>query len=530
LCVFGTRAVVTFFYALVVTQVERVNVIGHYLPDATELALQLRSGAISATEAVGAAVDRIERLNLMVNAVVTTAFDEARAAAERADRLASRNEWLGPLHGVPILIKDLFDFRAGMRNTFGCRATAAFVPDRTMAHIARLEEAGAIILGKTNTPEFGHKGTTDNRLFGPTRCPFDLARNAGGSSGGSAAAVATGMVPLAQGSDAGGSIRIPAAWCGIVGFKPSYGRIPNTGAPNAFCSQTPFVHSGPLTRTVRDAALMAHVMSGPHADDPFSLPDDGMNLLAALERDAKRLRLAYSRDLGVFAVEPAVARVVDECVAELRRSGLIIEEVEVRLPLEQDEIATLWLRQVGVLYLEMFDVMAAGGLDLLGDFPEDIPDPIHEMVETARQASALNVRRDEMLRTRIWRAAQDIFSRFDGLLTPTVGALPVLNAENGTTLGPTTVNGRSVEPCIGWCLTHPFNFTGHPAASVPAGLASGGLPVGLQVVGRRLMDENVISVLRHVEEVRPWLDDLNEAAARIEDAKLAEVGASQKGL
>jgi amidase/aspartyl-tRNA(Asn)/glutamyl-tRNA(Gln) amidotransferase subunit A len=511
--------------------VERVSVIDHhYLPDATALALQLRSRAVSAVDAVAAAIDRIERLNPAVNAVVTKTFDEALETAERADRLASRNEWLGPLHGVPILIKDLFDFRAGMRNTFGCRATSDFVPDRTMVHIGRIEAAGAIILGKTNTPEFGHKGTTDNRLFGPTRCPFDLARNAGGSSGGSAAAVATGMVPLAQGSDAGGSVRIPAAWCGIVGFKPTYGRIPNTGAPNAFFSHTPFVHAGPLARTVRDAALMTQVMSGPHDDDPFSLPDDAMNLISALKLDPQRLRLGYSRDLGVFAVDPSVAHVVDECIAELRRSGLRIEDVEARLPLDQDELAGLWLRQVGVMYLEMFDAMADGGLDLLRDFPEDLPQPIHAMVDAARRASSLDVRRDEVLRSTVWRSVQEIFSRFDGLLTPTVGALPVPNSADGSTIGPNSISGRAVEPCIGWCLTHPFNFTGHPAASVPAGLASNGLPVGLQVVGRRLMDENVIEISRHVEEVCPWLADLHEAAERIKDAKIAKDGASQQGL
>jgi amidase/aspartyl-tRNA(Asn)/glutamyl-tRNA(Gln) amidotransferase subunit A len=506
-----------------------VNVIGHDLPDATEISLQLRSGAISAAEVTRAAINRIERINPPVNAVVTTAFEEALSAAARADRLASRNQWLGPLHGVPVLIKDLFDFRAGMRNTFGCRATANFVPDQTMAHIARIEAAGAVVLGKTNTPEFGHKGTTDNRLFGPTRCPFDLSRNAGGSSGGSAAAVATGMVPLAQGSDAGGSIRIPAAWCGIVGFKPSFGRIPNTGAPNAFCSHTPFVHAGPLARTVRDAALMAQVMSGPHDDDPFSLPDDGMDLLSALEHDARKLRLAYSRDLGVFAVEPAVAHVVDECITDLRLSGLKIDEIDARLPLDQDELAALWLREVGVLYLEMFDNMATGGLELLTDCSEDIPQPIHTMVESARRASALDVRRDELLRTRVWRSIQEIFSRYDGLLTPTVGALPVPNANNGGTTGPKSINGQPVEPCIGWCLTHPFNFTGHPAASVPAGLSANQLPVGLQVVGRRCMDENVISIVRHVEQVRPWLADLNGAASRIEDTEHAEVGAWQQG-
>jgi amidase/aspartyl-tRNA(Asn)/glutamyl-tRNA(Gln) amidotransferase subunit A len=472
----------------------------------------LRERRISAVEAVRAAIQRIERLNPAVNAVVTQTFDLALDAAKDADQRAATGDWLGPLHGVPILIKDLFDFRAGIRNTFGCRAMADFIPENTVAYIARLEEAGAIILGKTNTPEFGHKGTTDNQLFGPTQCPFDLERNAGGSSGGSAAAVAVGMVPLAQGSDAGGSIRIPAAWCGVVGFKPSYGRVPNTGAPNAFFSHTPFVHAGPLTRTVRDAALMAQVMSGPHADDPFSLPDDGMNLISALEADAGELRLAYSRDLGVFAVEPAVARVVDECVAALRGSGLRIDEINVSLPLDQEELAALWCRQVGVMYLELFDSMAQGGLDLLVKFADAIPQPIHAMVDEARRATALDMHHDDQLRSRVWRAVQSIFAKYDGLLTPTLGALPVPNAADGTTLGPESVNGRPVERCIGWCLTHPFNFTGHPAASVPAGQTAEGLPVGLQVVGGRFRDDHVISICRRVEEVRPWMMALERAA------------------
>ena len=223
--------------------------------DATELASIIRQQEITSYEAVTAAIDRIERLNPSVNAVVTPLFDVAIQLAQQADRLLREGGPVGPLHGVPILIKDLFDFKAGVRNTFGCRATAEFVPNESMVHIERLEDAGAIVLGKTNTPEFGHKGITDNGLFGPTCNPFDLARNAGGSSGGSAAAVATGMVPVAQGSDAGGSVRIPAAWCGVVGFKPTYGRIPITGGANAFGSTAPFVHVGPLTRTVRDAAL-----------------------------------------------------------------------------------------------------------------------------------------------------------------------------------------------------------------------------------------------------------------------------------
>jgi amidase/aspartyl-tRNA(Asn)/glutamyl-tRNA(Gln) amidotransferase subunit A len=186
------------------------------------------------------------------------------------------------------------------------------------------------------------------------------------------------------------------------------------------------------------------------------------------------------------------------------------------MPLDQDELAALWLRQVGVLYLEMFDAMARNGLDLLRDFSDDIPAPIHAMVAAARAMSALDVRRDEVRRTAVWQALQHVFAEVDVLLTPTVGAVPVANAENGATQGPLVVNGRAVEPSIGWCLTHPFNFTGHPAASVPAGLAAGGLPVGIQVVGRRWMDEDVITVARRIEEVRPWTTALAAAVARIE--------------
>jgi amidase/aspartyl-tRNA(Asn)/glutamyl-tRNA(Gln) amidotransferase subunit A len=496
--------------------------------DATELALAVRKRQLTAGEAVRAAIDRIERLNPLVNAVVTTIFDQALAAAAEADRRAAAGDWIGPLHGVPILIKDLFDFKAGVRNTFGCPAMRDFVPDFTMAHVARLEAAGAIVLGKTNTPEFGHKGVTDNKLFGPTRCPFDLERNAGGSSGGSAAAVAVGMAPLAQGSDAGGSIRIPAAWCGVVGFKPTFGRVPNTGAANAFGLTTPFVHAGPLARTVRDAALMAQVMSGPHADDPFSLPCDGMDLATAVgqasspaeswQRQARAPapRIAYSRNLGVFAVEPAVATVVDDCVAAMRDSGLAIEEIEVRLPLDQEELAQLWLRQVGVIYLELFDAMAKNGPDLLADFADDVPADVHAMVDMARRASAFDLRRDDALRSQVWRTIQGVFAEYHGLLTPTVGGLPVLNAADGTTHGPAVVDGRPVEPCIGWCLTHPFNFTGHPAASMPAGQTANGLPVGVQVVGRRFEDELVIRVCRRIEIVRPGSAALAAANARLE--------------
>jgi amidase len=262
-------------------------------------------------------------------------------------------------------------------------------------------------------------------------------------------------------------------------------------------------------------------MSGADPDDPFCLPDDGMDLIAAVETDPGRMRLAYSRNLGVFAVEPAVARVVDDCTVALRDAGLVVEEVELKLPLDQEELAQLWLREVGVLYLDMFDSMASAGTDLLRTCPDDVPEPIHRMVDQARSSTVLDLRHDDARRTSIWRTIQSVFNEYDGLLTPTVGALPVPNAGDGRTLGPATVQGRPVERCIGWCLTHPFNFTGHPAASVPAGQSSEGLPVGLQIVGRRFADGPVISLCRRIEQVRPWIAALDAAVARLEGTRPA---------
>lgn len=481
--------------------------------DATALADLLRRREASSQEVTEAAISRIEHFNPRLNAVVTSLFDQARRAAQRCDALTSHGSSLPPLHGVPVLVKDLFDFQAGVRNTFGSKAFEEFVPAETCAHIARLEAAGAVILGKTNTPEFGHKGVTDNELFGPTCNPFDLRRNAGGSSGGSAAAVAAGMVPLAQGSDAGGSVRIPAAWCGVVGFKPSYGRIPLTGGPNAFCSHTPFVHVGPLARTVRDAALMAAVMAGPHSRDPFSAPDDGLDWLRAVDAPVRGWKAAFSADFGVFAVDPETVELARTAAAALSDAGVEVDEPAIALPCSQQELADLWRRQVGVFYAEFFAAMAGAGFSVRD---EDLPDEVLAMTEYGRSASALDERRDQWLRTAVLNAIQDGLDKYDLLITPTVGCPPVENAASGGTQGPGEVAGVPTEQCIGWCLTHPVNFTGHPAASVPAGLTGDGLPVGLQIIGQRYDDGRVLAASRAIEQIRPWAPALEQACLDLE--------------
>ncbi|MFV2070572.1 MAG: amidase [Pirellulales bacterium] len=451
-------------------------------------------------------LERIAERNHETNAYVLVLAEDARRRARAAERALMSGGELGPLHGVPVAIKDLFDFKAGVRNTFGSKPLADFVPKETCAYVERLEQAGAIVLGKTNTPEFGHKATTDNLLFGPTSTPFDLARNAGGSSGGSAAAVAAGLAPLAQGSDAGGSIRVPASFCGLYGFKASFGRVAAPVRPNAFLLHTPFVHAGPLARSVDDAALMLAVMAGPHPRDPFSLPRDRADDVPAPRGGVAGMKIAYSPNFDLFPVQREVATVVDDAVAALAAAGATVDQVQLGLERSQEELSALWLRQVGVLYAEVAESFKLAGIDLAGAHGPDLAPEFARMIELGRSQSALQYKLDDWIRTEVFDALQDVFDRYDLLVTPTVAVPSVQNAAGGNTLGPGEVDGEAVDRCIGWCLTYPINFTGNPAASVPAGLTAGGMPVGMQLVGRRHADASVLAASAAFEQIRPWHD------------------------
>jgi amidase/aspartyl-tRNA(Asn)/glutamyl-tRNA(Gln) amidotransferase subunit A len=471
---------------------------------------RIRRGDLSPVAVVDACLERIDARNEDTNAFVTVLEAEARERAEEAEAAVRRGEELGPLHGVPIAIKDLFDFKAGVRNTMGSVPFAEFVPEESATYVRRLEDAGAIVLGKTNTPEMGHKGTTDNRLFGPTSTPFDLDRNAGGSSGGSAAAVADGLVPIAQGSDGGGSVRIPAAWSGVYGFKATYGRVAQAIRPDAFLSHTPTIHAGPLTRTVEDAALMLDVMTGPDPRDPLSVPEEPHDFRGAVRRGVEGMRIAYSPDFDIFPVDERVRRVVDDAVTAFETAGATVEEVSLGLTHDQFELAELWIREIGMLYHSAVEGFKDQGLDLLGDHRDELTPEFAELLEETRDQSVVDYKRDEHLRTEVYDALQDVFTveEYDLLVTPTLAVPPVENDDGGTgqTVGPTEVDGEPVDPLIGWCLTYPINFTGHPAASIPAGFTDDGLPVGLQLVGDRFDDETVFAASGAFERVRPWHD------------------------
>jgi amidase/aspartyl-tRNA(Asn)/glutamyl-tRNA(Gln) amidotransferase subunit A len=475
---------------------------------ATELAARIRRGDVSPVALVDSCLERIENRNDELNAFVTVLEDEARERAQEAEQAVEAGEELGPMHGVPIAVKDLFDFKAGVRNTMGSKPFEEFVPDESATYVERLEEAGAIIVGKTNTPEFGHKGTTDNRVIGPTSTPFDLDRNAGGSSGGSAAAVADGLVPIAQGSDGGGSVRIPASFCGVYGFKASYGRVAQATRPDAFLSHTPTIHAGPLTRTVEDAALMLEVMTGPHPRDPLSMPDDDPDYRDAVRRGIENFKIAYSPTFEIFPVDDRVRAVVAEAVSAFEEAGATVEETELGIEHSQQELADLWIREIGMLYHSAVEGFKDEGINLLGEHRDDLSPEFAEMLEETRDLSVIEYKRDEHVRTEVYDAIQDVFVEYDLLVTPTLAVPPVENENDPETqtIGPTEVNGEPIDPLIGWCLTYPINFTGHPAASIPAGLTDDGLPVGLQLVGDRFADTDVLAASGAFERVRPWHD------------------------
>jgi amidase len=477
-----------------------------------ELAGRIRRRELSPVELVEAAISAIERDNERLNAFVHFGFEEARERAREAEKAVGVGEPLGPLHGVPTAMKDLFDFKPGWPSTFGgVRALQNFVPDFYCAWAERMERAGAIILGKTNSPVMGFRGTCDNPLFGPSCNPFDTSRNTGGSSGGSAAAVAAGLLPVAEGTDGGGSVRIPASWCGVYGYKQSFGRVPFVVRPNAFTGLHPFLFEGALTRTVEDAALVVEAISGYDSRDPFALPEPA-TLLPAARQSISGWKIAYSPDFDVYPVESEVAGKVAEAVRAFEQAGAHVEEVKLGIERDQRELSDLWCRLISPINVGTFENLKDAGIDLLRDHRDDFPPEYLSWVEAGYELRIPQLMRDEEIRSEIYDAIQGVFSEYDLLVTPTLACLPVKNASDGNTKGPERIGNVEVDPLIGWCLTYMVNFSGHPAASIPAGMVDG-LPVGMQIIGKRYADSDLLAASAAFERIRPWRDTYARARA-----------------
>jgi amidase/aspartyl-tRNA(Asn)/glutamyl-tRNA(Gln) amidotransferase subunit A len=418
-------------------------------------------------------------------------------------------EQLGALHGVPSALKDLFDFKPGWPATLGgFSALKHHAVNSYCVFCERMEKrGGAVLLGKTNSALMGFRATCDNYLFGPTRNPFNLAKNSGGSSGGSAAAVADGLLPIAEGTDAGGSIRVPSAWCGTYGFKASFGRVPFVVNGNAFGAvDSPFLFEGPITRTVEDAAIALNVLAGQDTRDPFSIIDPAVDFTAATRRPVRGLKIAYSPNLDIFPVDRGVAETVDRAVRIFEEAGAHVEHVKLGIKRSHKELTDAWASLYMLLNLQAFENMKRDGIDLLGQSRKDFPPQYLEWVERAKQLSGLDFFRCQAVRSEIYNALQGVLNNFDLLVTPTTACPPVDNAKDGNTVGPSSINGVEIDPLVGWAMTYFVNFSGHPAASVPAGL-SNGLPIGMQIIGRRNADSDVLAASAAFERLRPWHDN-----------------------
>lgn len=442
--------------------------------DAVAIVDAVRSGNITATEVVKAVLERVREIDGTLRAFVTVCTEEAVKAAEAADRRRAKGECLGPLDGVPVSIKDII-WTKGIRTTAGSKLEESFVPDTDAVVVERLKAAGAIVIGKTTTPEYCHKTVTASPLTGETRNPWDLDRTPGGSSGGSAVAVAAGMGPISIGTDGGGSIRLPAALCGIVGFKPTNGTVPQWPV---FPGWDLLGTTGPLARSVADAERVMSVVAGPDTRDPDSL-------IRTEPGRPERLRVAWARSLDELDPEPPIVRSLEEAVAA---AGEIASRVE--------QVLLNWSdpdQQYRIIVIS--DLLSALGHRLESEQDRSVMDPtLVRMLEFGLTftgpdlARALRWRRHFAARILTW------FRDYDLLIVPTapVSAFPL------GVLGPKAISGKRTSPNAWFNWTWPFNVTGQPALSLPV-LSATDLPCGIQIVGRPGQDQLVISFAKEME-------------------------------
>ena len=486
---------------------------------AAELGRAVNGGQLSPTEALRYFLRRIEERNPSLNAFVYTKPEYALAEAAKLERRLAAGEEIGPFAGVPFALKDFLPSKTGWQCSHG-GVKALLGDDPFDSEFCKaMERAGGIALGKTNAPAFGFRGTCDNLLYGPTANPFDTSRNSGGSSGGSAAAVADGLVPIAEGSDGGGSIRIPAAWCNCFGFKPSVGTVPSVARPDAWAATHPYCFNGGLTKTVEDAALLLNCMARYDPRDPLSRPQPKTDYAREMGRPVRGWRIAYTPDFGVFPVEPEVAEIVERAALRFREAGAFVEPVRFSLSRSAYSLAETWCRSICVDTAIELERGRRDGFDLIGDHREDLPPAFIEWNERVAKGGLMDYYDFNLVRTELLDALEDVFENYDLILSPTTACLPVKNAADRDTVGPREIAGRPVEPLIGWCETFLVNFTGHPAASVPAGLSRDGLPVGMQLIGKKFRDADLLAAARTFEEIQPWRGDYEIPLARATDGR-----------
>jgi len=441
---------------------------------AVELVRLMKTGQVSAREVMAAHLARIEQVNAKVNAIVTLVAERAMADAARADEQRAAGRATGVLHGLPVAHKDLVN-TAGIRTTYGSRFHKDNVPTRDATLVSRIRAAGAITVGKTNTPEFGAGSQTFNDVFGPTRNPYDLTKTCGGSSGGAAVALALGLVPIADGSDTGGSLRNPAAFCNVVGFRPSPGRVPVESS-----SWSPLSVAGPMARSVGDVALFLSAIAGPHPANPLSIDEAGARYAQPLDRAFSGARVAWWRDLGGLPVEADVCRVVDSVREVFEDLGCEVEDDEPDFAGVNEAFTTL-------RYAANHPRYSA----LVRQRPEWVKDTIKYEVAEAEKLTAADVGRAAARQARLFDQSREFFERHDFFVLPVTQVAPF----DVTIPYPTSIGATKMTSYVDWMRSCFYvTLMANPAISVPCGFTDGGLPVGLQIVGRHRDDWSVLQM------------------------------------
>jgi amidase len=447
---------------------------------AIELATKIRQKDVSARDVMAAHLARIERLNPKVNAIVTLVADRAMADAARADERTARGDSLGVLHGLPVAHKDLVD-TAGIRTTRGSMFYRDHVPERDALIVTRIRAAGAVTCGKTNTPEFGAGSQTFNRVFGATRNPYDTTKTCGGSSGGAAVALASGMLPIADGSDTGGSLRNPASFCNVVGFRTSPGRVASENT-----SWSPLSVSGPMARSVADVALFLSAIAGPNSQNPLSIDDDGARFRERLERNFKGVRLAWWTGLGGIPFEPAVRTVIDGNRRVFESLGCTIVDDEPDFTGVDQAFPALRFAANHPRYAP-----------LIRDRAEWVKDTIKYEVAQAERLTGAEIGRALARQAQMYEQSRQFFERYDYFVLPVTQVAPFdVNVPY-----PTVIDGKPMATYIDWMRSCWYvSFMANPAISVPAGFTPTGLPVGIQIVGRHRGDWSVLQLAYAFEQ------------------------------
>src|ERR1700694_3445640 len=447
-----------------------------------EMARLIRTKKLSAREALAAHLKQFERVNPKVNGIVTLVAEMAADDAAKADEMQARHQTLGPLHGLPVAHKDLLETR-GIRTTFGSPLYKDYIPTEDDIVVERMRRAGAIIIGKTNTPEFGAGSQTFNKVFGATRNPYDLTKTCGGSSGGAAVALACGLAPVASGSDTGGSLRNPAAFCNVAGFRPSIGRVPN---PKAAFAWSTLSTSGCLGRSVADLAFVLSTIAGPDPRAPLSIAEPGEHFARPLDRSFKGVRVAWFKDLGGVPFDPRVRTVVDGHRKTFESLGCIVEQAE-------PDFAPA---EIAFPILRAWNSANTYGAPL-HEHPDAFKDTLKGEIEDGLRVTGADVARAETAHGQLWRRFQAFLEKYEYFVLPTT-QLPPFDVN---TPYPTEIAGVKFDNYIDWMKSCWYiSATGNPAASVPGGFTPEGLPVGVQIVGRNKEDFSVLQMAHALEQ------------------------------